>query len=85
MMVHSDPSNSALTVISDAIDRLDRRRHVSPATLEVSRQAGDGMWRAIIMADPLPLPPGGLGQTPERALAALADSIRALDWRTVKR
>lgn len=70
-------------VIADAIERLDKRRHVVPARLELSRV--DARWVAQIMADPIPTPVTGVGSSHEIALDDLVDELDALDWRRVRR
>lgn len=73
----------AIERIAAALERLDKRRHVTPARLEVSRNAG--YWNALIMADPLPMPASASAHTPEAALERLADFTDRIDWRRVKR
>lgn len=77
--------STLLAPVAEALQRLDQRRHVSPARLELSHERSTGVWVAQIIADPLRRPLVGTGEIPETAIGRLAGHIDALDWRKVKR
>jgi hypothetical protein len=62
---------SALDALARHIEKLDRRRHVTPARIELSRDGN--RWVAQIMADPLTRPVVGTGLDPHDALCTLSE------------
>lgn len=70
----------ALDVVEDVLRRLDRRRHVVPARLEVSRHSGRH-WLAQVMADPLLIPLAATGISPADAICSLAERVVEENWR----
>ena len=76
-------TTAAIGRIAGALERLDARRHVTPARLELSCDAGQ--WTAMIMADPLRRPLSASASTPDAALRFLAVHIVEYDWRRIRR
>jgi hypothetical protein len=74
---------TSMDIVTDALRRLDSRRHVMASRLEVSYEGG--RWVAQVLADPLPRSCAATGSTPSEAIANLSVVISRLDWRTVRR
>jgi hypothetical protein len=77
------PLDAVLAGLGDVIARLDRRRHVLSARLDLS--LGDRCWVAQILADPLYRPLVGKGDTTIEALVDLHVQTASIDWRRVRR
>lgn len=77
------PLGVVLSDVGEVIARLDRRRHVVPARLDLA--LGDRCWVAQILADPLYRPLAGKGDTTVQALVDLHLQIAGIDWRKVRR
>lgn len=77
---------AALTTIATALERLNKRRgNIMPPHMELLvGMSEDGGWVAQIVADPLPYPVGGWGETTQDAMRDLAHAIKRIDWRTVR-
>ncbi len=75
--------DAALVYLGQVIARLDRRRHVLSARLDLA--LGDRCWVAQILADPLYKPLVGKGDTTLDALVDLHNEVARIDWRKVGR
>lgn len=76
-------SSSLVRPIAEALVRLDQRRHVTPARMELSWV--DREWVAQLIADPLRRAVVGAGTTPVLAIGRLVEAVENLDWRRVAR
>lgn len=68
-----------LEIIGALLKQLDRRRHTTPARLEVSQE--EGRWTAMILADNLTRPMCASGHSPAAAVQELAATILAVKRR----
>ena len=74
---------AVLAEFGEVIARLDRRRHILSARLDLA--LGDRCWVAQILADPLYQPLVGKGRTTAEALVDLHAQIEGINWRRVRR
>jgi hypothetical protein len=77
------PLDAVLAGLGEVIARLDRRRHILSARLDLA--LGDRCWVAQILADPLYQPLVGKGDTTADALVDLHAQTTGIDWRRVRR
>lgn len=77
----TQPLDAVLSDLGEVITRLDRRRHIVSARLDLA--LGNRCWVAQILADPLYRPLVGKGDTTVEALVDLHVQTTGIDWRKV--
>lgn len=77
------PFDTVVSDLGEMIARLERRRHVVSARLDLALR--EGCWVAQILADPLYRPRVGKGDTTVEALIDLHLQTAGIDWRRVRR
>jgi hypothetical protein len=79
-----DETIARLDRIAGALERLDAKFWaVRPAVFEMALADGGG-WVGMVIADPLPIPLVGWGESPAAAIASLDEEVAKLDWRRVR-